>query len=432
MIVSHCTLLSGTQWFFNGKLLEDSVNTAVEKTVNGKNTGIARVTSVSSEESGTYSCSCFNQAEFKTFIKNVYVSDEREPIKVSVEDEGWGLVGSRVSIACTAEGVPRPDIEWYKSGSKVMDGVFPRAPFKVEYEREMFKTIGYLVVTEGEFDDSGVFECKAFHRVKDEEFSETITSKLIIAKPTSSRIKCLDTVVEEGKTATLICAVSGVPQPTTTYEKENATDGSLIPLPAEVGTVNGEGYFIIEDLKSSDAGVYRGWATNVDSGGLLGRYDTMNLYVTPLSTRMSMNAIIGIAVLVAFLLIGGLLIIIFVGRWRRETAFKSEMKRLIRERDEEVNELQQKLQLRSMEHVTPAISNPLHQLPETRRQMPSFYAANIAVMAATPSAKFLPPSLADLKKRKILSGSVIHERSTVSPSSVKTILSDVESPDRMN
>jgi len=80
-----------------------------------------------------------------------------------------------------------------------------------------------------------------------------------------------------------------------------------------------------------------------------------------------------------------------------------------------------------MEHRLPAMGNPLHQLPETRRQLPSFYAANIAVMAAAPGAKFLPPSLADLKKRKLMSTSVIHEDRSVSPSSVKTTgLSDVE------
>lgn len=335
-------------------------------------------------------------------------------------------MGSTVSIACTAEGIPRPDIDWYKSGNKVIEGVYPRDGFRMEHKREMFKTIGYLVVDEGEFTDSGVFECKAFHSVKGQEFSEVVPSKLTIDKPTSSRIKCLDTVVEEGKTATIICGVSGVPLPTVTYTKGDETVETL------VGIVNERGYYIIKNVKKSHEGEYRGTATNVLAGGLLERYDTMNLYVTPLSTRTSMNAIIGIAVLIAFLLIGGLIVTIFVGRWRRETAFKAEMKRLINERDDEVNELQQKLQLRSMEHVTPAIGNPLHQLPETRRQMPSFYAANIAVMAATPSAKFLPPSLADLKKRKILSGSVIHERSTVSPSSVKTVISDVEDPDYGN
>ena len=164
------------------------------------------------------------------------------------------------------------------------------------------------------------------------------------------------------------------------------------------------------------------------AGGLLPKHDNMKLTVTPISSRMSMNAIIGIAVLVAFLLIGGLILAILFGRYRREKAFDDEMKKLMKERDDEVSELQQRLQLRSMENRAPTLANPLHQLPETRRQLPSFYAANIAVLAATPSAKFLPPSLADLKKRK-LTGSVIHERTTVSPSSVKTILSDIENPD---
>ena len=133
----------------------------------------------------------------------------------------------------------------------------------------------------------------------------------------------------------------------------------------------------------------------------MGRYATMTLSVTHSSSQMSMNMIIGLSVLVAFLLLGGLIVIILLGRWRRETAFNAEMERLIGERDAEVHDLQQRLQLRSMEHITPSGGNPLHQLPETRRQLPSFYAANIAVLAATPSAKVLPPSLADLKKRRL-------------------------------
>ena len=40
---------------------------------------------------------------------------------------------------------------------------------------------------------------------------------------------------------------------------------------------------------------------------------------------MSMNAIIGISVLVAFLLIGGLLLAILLGRWKREQNFNDEM-----------------------------------------------------------------------------------------------------------
>eukprot|EP00116_Pleurobrachia_bachei_P016899 sb/3477161/ len=57
-----------------------------------------------------------------------------------------------------------------------------------------------------------------------------------------------------------------------------------------------------------------------------------------------------------------------------------------------------------MENVAPVLGNPLHQLTEARRQMPSFYAANIAAMATAPATKALPPSMR-VKKRR--GGSVI-------------------------
>ena len=365
----------------------------------------------------------------QVLTKNVYVADERQALTITAQKQGWGLVGSTISIACSAKGIPRPNIDWYKSGNKVVEGVFPRdAGFKIEYEYSMFQTIGYLVVDGGLHEDSGTFTCQASHIVKGLQYKLNETAELIVAYPTSSRIQCLDSIVQEGQPATIVCGVSGVPMPTVVYTKVNETDSSLIDLDKDFGSVTNMSYFVIHDVKMSDAGTYRGTASNVDQGGLLPRYDEMKLTVTPVSSRMSMNAIIGIAVLVAFLLIGGLIAAILFGRWRRETAFKNEMKRLMKKRDDEVSELQQRLQLRSMEHRTSTLANPLHQLPETRRQLPSFYAANIAVLAATPSAKFLPPSLADLKKRK-LTGSVIHERSTVSPSSVKTVLSDIENPE---
>ena len=363
------------------------------------------------------------------FTKNVFVADERQALTISAEKEGWGLVGSTISIACIAEGTPRPSIDWFKGGNKVVEGVFPRdAGFKIVYERTMFETVGYLVVEGGLFEDSGTFICQASHVVKGETYIVNTTAELVVAYPTSSRIQCLDSIVQEGKPATIICGVSGVPMPVVTYTKINETDGALIELDAEFGSVTNMSYFVINDVTLATGGLYRGTASNVAAGGLLPKHDNMKLTVTPISSRMSMNAIIGIAVLVAFLLIGGLILAILFGRYRREKAFDDEMKKLMKERDDEVSELQQRLQLRSMENRAPTLANPLHQLPETRRQLPSFYAANIAVLAATPSAKFLPPSLADLKKRK-LTGSVIHERTTVSPSSVKTVLSDIENPD---
>ena len=107
---------------------------------------------------------------------------------------------------------------------QVAEGVFPRTEgFKIVYERSMFQTTGYLVVDGGLHEDSGVFTCKAYHMVKDVEYNLTATSTLEIAYPTSSRIQCLDSVVQEGGPATIVCGVSGVPMPTVQYTKVSIT-----------------------------------------------------------------------------------------------------------------------------------------------------------------------------------------------------------------
>eukprot|EP00116_Pleurobrachia_bachei_P008799 sb/3469061/ len=78
--------------------VEDS-KTEVYVTVNNKNTGKALVKSVSDGDSGTYACTCFNQAEFLSFTKNVFVADEMVALSIASQREGWGLVGSTVSIS---------------------------------------------------------------------------------------------------------------------------------------------------------------------------------------------------------------------------------------------------------------------------------------------------------------------------------------------
>ena len=75
------------------------------------------------------------QAEFLSFTKNVFVADEMVALSIASQREGGGLVGSTVSISCVAEGVPRPNIDWYTGGSKVVEGVFPRSKpgFTIRY-----------------------------------------------------------------------------------------------------------------------------------------------------------------------------------------------------------------------------------------------------------------------------------------------------------
>ena len=60
--------------------------------------------------------------------------------------------------------------------------------------------------------------------------------------------------------------------PTVTYTKLNETDGSLITLDESFGYVTNTSYFVIYDVQLSDAGQYRGYATNKDTGGFLARF----------------------------------------------------------------------------------------------------------------------------------------------------------------
>jgi len=419
------TTTPGALWYKDGTLLTDTSFITVNRTVAGKQTGLVTINSAKDSDTGTYVAACFNENAYKSFTKNVLIANNMIAITMSADSSAWGLVGDSITLSCTAEGTPRPIVSWIKGigGTPVRSGEFPRADFIVDYTYSMFKTIARLIVTNAENADSGMFECKAHYTVRGVEYSATETSELEVAIPTSPRIKCMDVLAEEGTTATLACAFSGVPLPDLNYR---ITDGSNLEELVFPGVAhNNLSNLIVPNVPAEAAGLYRTDASNVAGD----RSDTLTLSISPASTRMSMNAIIGISVLVAFLLIGGLLLAILLGRWKREKNFNDEMDRLIKERKDEVSDLQMKLQLRSMEN-RPGMNNPLHQLPETRRQLPSFYAANIAVLAEAPLAKTLPPSHAALRKqRRAGTGidSVIHER-TVSPSSVRTIMSpaDVE------
>ena len=383
-------------------LVETGGKITVEKTATGKNTGKVTIVSVSNDDAGTYSCACFNGNEYKTFTKNVHIVEEKTPITIVSQKLGHGLVGSTVSVSCEANGTPRPNIDWYTTDAKkVVPGNFPANNFHIEYTLSMTKSISNLVVRNGLHTDSDTFLCKAWYSVGGEESSETSESEMVIAIPTSPRIVCLDNVVEENTVATLVCGFSGVPEPTLTYGKFNETDDSVIELSESYGYQNNLSYFLIPKVKKLDAGVYKVIASNVDNGGLQPRFDLLKLTVIDAPSRLSMNSVISIAVAIAFILLGGLILIIILGRWKRETNFRKEMKRLIKEHDREVSDMQKKLQLRSMEHTAHSIGNPLYQLPETRRHLPSFYAANIAALTTTPSVKPLPPSLVDYKKSRL-------------------------------
>lgn len=419
------TATPGALWYKDGTLLENSTSVTVHAAVSGKPTGVVTIVSAKDSDTGTYVAACFNEKAYKSFTKNVLIANKKQAITISAVERAWGLEGSSITLTCTAEGTPRPIVEWMVGigGTPVRSGEFPRADFVVDYTYSMFKTIARLVVNNAENSDSGMFECKAFYTVRGQEYSAKESSELVVAIATSPRIRCIDVLAEEGTTATLVCAFSGVPLPDLNYRLKNGSAYEELELLG--ADQNNQSNLVVPNVPAEAAGVYRVDAKNVEGV----RNSGLALTISPSSTRMSMNAIIGISVLVAFLLIGGLLLAILLGRWKREQNFNDEMDRLIKERKDEVSDLQMKLQLRSMEN-RPGMNNPLHQLPETRRQLPSFYAANIAVLAEAPMAKTLPPSLAALRKqRRAGTGidSVIHER-TVSPSSVNTIMSpaDVE------
>ncbi|XP_077190195.1 receptor-type tyrosine-protein phosphatase F isoform X7 [Paroedura picta] len=202
---------------------------------------------------------------------------DSKPNFMKAPEDQIGISGGVASFVCQATGEPKPRITWMKKGKKVSSQRFE----VIEFDDGSGSVLRIQPLRINR--DEAIYECTATNSVGEINTSAKLTvleeNQLPSGFPTIDMGPQLK-VVEKARTATMLCAASGNPDPEISWFKDF--------LPVDTATSNGRikqlrsggtpirGALQIENSEESDQGKYECVATN--SAGT--RYSApANLYV---------------------------------------------------------------------------------------------------------------------------------------------------------
>ncbi|XP_040612759.1 receptor-type tyrosine-protein phosphatase F isoform X17 [Mesocricetus auratus] len=196
---------------------------------------------------------------------------DSKPVFVKVPEDQTGLSGGVASFVCQATGEPKPRITWMKKGKKVSSQRFE----VIEFDDGAGSVLRIQPLRVQR--DEAIYECTATNSLGEINTSAKLSvleeDQLPSGFPTIDMGPQLK-VVEKARTATMLCAAGGTPDPEISWFKDF--------LPVDPTLSNGRikqlrsGALQIESSEESDQGKYECVATN--SAGT--RYSApANLYV---------------------------------------------------------------------------------------------------------------------------------------------------------
>ncbi|XP_067379125.1 receptor-type tyrosine-protein phosphatase delta-like isoform X25 [Channa argus] len=214
----------------------------------------------------------------------LHLADAQTPPKfLRTPNDQTGVQGGVASFICQATGDPRPKIVWNKKGKKVSNQRFE----VIEFDDGSGSVLRIQPLRTPR--DEAIYECVASNSVGETSATTRLTvlreDQLPPGFPTIDMGPQLK-VVEKTRTATMLCAASGNPDPDISWFKDflpvNTTNnnGRIKQLRSEsFGGTPIRGALQIEQSEESDQGKYECVATNNDGT----RYSApANLYVREL------------------------------------------------------------------------------------------------------------------------------------------------------
>ncbi|XP_036968720.1 receptor-type tyrosine-protein phosphatase delta-like isoform X34 [Acanthopagrus latus] len=211
----------------------------------------------------------------------LHLADAQTPPKfLRTPNDQTGVQGGVASFICQATGDPRPKIVWNKKGKKVSNQRFE----VIEFDDGSGSVLRIQPLRTPR--DEAIYECVASNSVGETSATTRLTvlreDQLPAGFPTIDMGPQLK-VVERTRTATMLCAASGNPDPDISWFKDflpvNTTNnnGRIKQLRSEsFGGTPIRGALQIEQSEESDQGKYECVATNNDGT----RYSApANLYV---------------------------------------------------------------------------------------------------------------------------------------------------------
>ncbi|XP_053715382.1 receptor-type tyrosine-protein phosphatase delta-like isoform X1 [Synchiropus splendidus] len=212
----------------------------------------------------------------------LHLTDAQTPPKfLRTPNDQTGVQGGVASFICQASGDPRPKIVWNKKGKKVSN---QRFEVVIEFDDGSGSVLRIQPLRTPR--DEAIYECVASNSVGETSATTRLTvlreDQLPPGFPTIDMGPQLK-VVERTRTATMLCAASGNPDPDITWFKDflpvNTTNNNGRIKQLRSGGTPIRGALQIEQSEESDQGKYECVATNNDGT----RYSApANLYVREL------------------------------------------------------------------------------------------------------------------------------------------------------
>ncbi|KAM7409728.1 hypothetical protein PAMA_001291 [Pampus argenteus] len=190
-------------------------------------------------DGGVYGCLASNQAGTDT-MTSILTYIESPVVTVALSEILIGI-GETTVMACSATGIPQPEIWWYKGDVQLHSSLL----------LDIDTSGGTLTIKGTQNVDAGDYTCVA---VNDAGTSSGKISLDVGAAPTFTR-EPLDVAADIGSDVTLPCHAQGYPEPQVTWRRE---DGSLLfNRPHGHGTITqSRGGLHITNLWVEDEGVY--------------------------------------------------------------------------------------------------------------------------------------------------------------------------------
>ncbi|XP_067379128.1 receptor-type tyrosine-protein phosphatase delta-like isoform X28 [Channa argus] len=211
----------------------------------------------------------------------LHLADAQTPPKfLRTPNDQTGVQGGVASFICQATGDPRPKIVWNKKGKKVSNQRFE----VIEFDDGSGSVLRIQPLRTPR--DEAIYECVASNSVGETSATTRLTvlreDQLPPGFPTIDMGPQLK-VVEKTRTATMLCAASGNPDPDISWFKDflpvNTTNNNGRIKQLRSGGTPIRGALQIEQSEESDQGKYECVATNNDGT----RYSApANLYVREL------------------------------------------------------------------------------------------------------------------------------------------------------
>ncbi|XP_034430284.1 sialoadhesin-like isoform X3 [Hippoglossus hippoglossus] len=201
--------------------------------------GVYRLSSISSGDSGVYSCKSENQyGRINSTSLHLDVQYAPKPPSVSVSPSGEIMEGSSVTLTCSSDANPAANYTWYKrSGDKQVQPLSEETQFVLSSIRSS---------------DSGEYYCTAENELGRSSANISITVTYAPKPPSVSASPSAE--IMEGSSVTLTCSSDANPAANYTWYKRSG-DKKVPPLSEET-------QFVLSSIRSSDSGEYYCTAEN--------------------------------------------------------------------------------------------------------------------------------------------------------------------------